>query len=41
MNNKQSIRRHIALGAIAVTALALTATNTLAAPSETGRPSPP
>jgi len=40
MNNKQSIRRHIALGAIAVTALALTATNTLAAPSETRPPKP-
>src|SRR4051794_41946472 len=40
MNNKQSFRRRISLGLIAVTALALTATNTLAAPSKTSRPKP-
>jgi pimeloyl-ACP methyl ester carboxylesterase len=40
MNNKRSIRRRIALGLIAVTALALTATNTLATPSETRGPKP-
>ena len=41
MNNKTSIRRRIALWLIAVTALALTTTNTFAAPAKTSRQNKP
>jgi pimeloyl-ACP methyl ester carboxylesterase len=40
MNNKQSIRRRIVLVAIGLVALALTATNSLAAPTKTRSPKP-
>src|SRR4051812_3598269 len=40
MNIKQSISRRVALGAVAVAALAMTATNTVAAPTNTRQPKP-